>query len=210
MARPLATQELVFTVADSLLAEGGEPSILTVQARIGGGSYSTVKRYLDLWRQQRQAAEQAAPPLPAELEARALDFARGVWGLAASEAQQLAQQARDEASSQVLGVRQELAEARNEIGRLEAVETELSAQLEHGQALLRESERALADAQGQLRRVTELEQALSAQRAELASAHQAAMDQALAMGRLTGEADALRVQMRELMATLKTGRGKAT
>ena len=203
MARPVATQELVTAAAESVLAEGGEPSILTVQARIGGGSYSTVKRYLDLWRQQRQAAEQAAPPLPAELEARALDFARGVWGLAASEAQQLAQQARDEASSQVLGVRQELAEARNEIGRLEAIETELATQLEQGRALLREHERALAEAQGQLLRVAELEQTLGAQRAELATAHQGAMEQALAVGRLTGEAEALRTQVRELMATLK-------
>ena len=50
MAKALVTQDRVFEVADVLTARGEEPSILSVQAAIGGGSYSTVKRYLDLWK----------------------------------------------------------------------------------------------------------------------------------------------------------------
>jgi len=47
MAKPIVTQELVTSIADELHAAGVEPSILMVQERIGAGSYTTVKRYLD-------------------------------------------------------------------------------------------------------------------------------------------------------------------
>ena len=47
MAKSVVTQERVFEVADALTERGEEPGILSVQATIGGGSYSTVKRYLD-------------------------------------------------------------------------------------------------------------------------------------------------------------------
>ena len=54
MARPLATKELVFDAASSLVSDGTEPSIVNVQAKIGGGSYTTIKRYLDAWNVQRE------------------------------------------------------------------------------------------------------------------------------------------------------------
>lgn len=53
MAKPIVTQERVNETADALVATGEEPSIITVQARIGGGSYTTIKRYLDVWKQQQ-------------------------------------------------------------------------------------------------------------------------------------------------------------
>ncbi len=49
MAKALVTREAVFEAADVLAAAGDDPSILAVQGRIGGGSYSTVKRFLDTW-----------------------------------------------------------------------------------------------------------------------------------------------------------------
>ena len=40
----------VFKTADTLLAEGIEPTVITLQERIGGGSYITIKRHLSVWR----------------------------------------------------------------------------------------------------------------------------------------------------------------
>lgn len=61
MARQIVTSERVAEIANALVLEGQEPSIVAVQAQIGGGSYSTVKRYLDVWRQERAEAAASAP-----------------------------------------------------------------------------------------------------------------------------------------------------
>lgn len=49
MATPIATPQAVFSACEALASEGVRPSILLVQQRLGGGSYSTVKRHLDAW-----------------------------------------------------------------------------------------------------------------------------------------------------------------
>jgi hypothetical protein len=72
MARQIVTQHAVNEAAEALILEGSEPSILAVQSRIGGGSYSTVKRFLDVWKQERAEAATAAPDTPPEVQALSL------------------------------------------------------------------------------------------------------------------------------------------
>jgi multidrug resistance efflux pump len=103
----------------------------------------------------------------------------------------------------VAAVRADLVGATAEIARLEAVESTQAATIEAQQAKLREVELALADAQAQARRVSELEQGLAHLRLELEAARKEATDKAVEAGRLAGEADALRAQVRELMAAIK-------
>ncbi|NJO82347.1 MAG: hypothetical protein HC828_05715 [Blastochloris sp.] len=52
----MVTRKVVFAEADALVAGSKGPSIIAVQTRIGGGNYSTVKRFLDVWK-----AEGATP-----------------------------------------------------------------------------------------------------------------------------------------------------
>lgn len=203
MARQIVTQHAVTEIADALILEGLEPSIVAVQSRIGGGSYSTVKRFLDVWRLEKAEAATAAPDTPAEVQAKGQEFARAVWALATREAQREAQQAKDEASAEVASVRSDLAEATTEIARLEGVESDQAATIEQQAAKLRDAELALAEAQAQARRVPELEKSLAGIRAELDAARKEATSKAVEAGRLTGEAEALRAQVRELMAAIK-------
>lgn len=203
MARQIVTQQAVTEAAEALIVEGAEPSIVAVQARIGGGSYSTVKKCLDVWKQQRAEAATAAPDTPAEVQAKGQEFARIVWALASREAQAEAQQAKDEAQAEVAAVRGELAEATNEIARLEGVEASQAATIDQQAAKLREVELALAEAQTQARRVGELEKSLADLRAELDASRKDATDKAVEAGRLAGEAEALRAQVRELMDAIK-------
>lgn len=203
MARQIVTQQAVTEAAEALIVEGAEPSIVAVQARIGGGSYSTVKKFLDVWKQQRAEAATAAPETPAEVQAKGQEFARIVWALASREAQAEAQQAKDEAQAAVAAVRVELAEATNEIARLEGVEAAQAATIDQQAAKLREVELALAEAQTQARRVAELEKSLADLRAELDASRKDATDKAVEAGRLAGEAEALRAQVRELMDAIK-------
>lgn len=203
MARQIVTQNAVTEAAEALIVEGAEPSIVAVQARIGGGSYSTVKKFLDVWKQQRAEAATAAPETPAEVQAKGQEFARIVWALASREAQAEAQQAKDEAQAEVAAVRVELAEANNEIARLEGVESAQAETIDQQAAKLREVELALAEAQTQARRVPELEKSLADLRAELDASRKEATDKAVEAGRLAGEAEALRAQVRELMDAIK-------
>lgn len=203
MARQIVTQQAVAEAAEALIVEGAEPSIVAVQARIGGGSYSTVKKCLDVWKQQRAEAATAAPDTPAEVQAKGQEFARAVWALASREAQAEAQQAKDEAHAEVAAVRVELADAHNEIARLEGVEASQAATIDQQAAKLREVELALAEAQTQARRVGELEKSLADLRAELDASRKEATDKAVEAGRLAGEAEALRAQVRELMDAIK-------
>ena len=49
MATALITQEMVNSAADALLAEGIEPSSSSVQKRLGIGSFTTAKKFLDAY-----------------------------------------------------------------------------------------------------------------------------------------------------------------
>lgn len=207
MARQIVTLQAVTDIADALVAEGLEPSILAVQSRIGGGSYSTVKRYLDAWKQARAQMDAGVTATPAAIQAKGLEFAQVVWAAATREAQREAQAIKEEARAEVTAVRADLTGANTEIARLEAVEAAQLATLEAQQARLREMDLLLADAQAQARRVPELEQMLLQQRQELQrqleAARKEATDKAVEAGRLAGEAEALRAQVRDLMAAIK-------
>lgn len=203
MARQIVTQQAVNEVADALVTEGLDPSIMAVQSRIGGGSYSTVKRCLDAWKQERMSVGAGVADTPAAVQAKGQEFILTVWTLAAREAQREVQATKDEAKAQVAAVYADLTGATAEIARLESVESTQSATIESLQVKLREVELALAEAQAQARRVPELEGAMARLRLDLDACRNEATEKAVEAGRVAGEADALRAQLRELMLTIK-------
>ena len=203
MARQIVTQEAVTEAVLALIAEGAEPSILAVQGRVGGGSYTTIKRYLDVWRQQRAEAQSSAPDTPVEVQAKGQEFARAVWALASREAQRDAQHAKDEAAAQVTAIRGELAQASSEITRLERVESEQAAVIEQLRVKLREVELALAESQALSRRIPDLEKSLADTRVELEVSRKDVTARAVEAGRLAGEAETLRGQVQELMSAIR-------
>jgi len=79
MAKPVVTEALVFTVADQLQAGGTEPTIIMVQERIGGGSYTTVKRYLDAWKQHQTRQPVVEVPAEVTVQGMAAMVMHGPW-----------------------------------------------------------------------------------------------------------------------------------
>lgn len=204
MPRPIVTQEAVNQIANALIAEGATPSILAVQARIGAGSYTTVKKYLDAWKQAQTQTQPSGTEPPDDVKAKGAELARYVWALAEKVAQQEAQAVKTEAREQVMAVQNELAAAMAEIARLEHVEAQQSEAIERQQTRLREAELALAEARAQAQRVPELEQTITQVRAELDTARHEVTQKSVEAGRLSGEAEALRAQVRELLATINS------
>lgn len=208
MARAIVTQALVNDAAEALVAVGEEPSIIAVQERIGGGSYTTVKRHLEIWKAQQQ--QPPAVELPGEIAARGSAFIRELWATAAALAEQRSAQVREEAQRQVAASQAALVNAEAVIARMES-EAEQQAQrlaeLEAANAQMREElAQARSVAQVAEARSTELAKQVEAlqrqaqQRdAELTEARTAALEQA----RLAGELTALQRQLAEQSALVE-------
>lgn len=201
--REIASYELVCEAANALVVDGGEPSIVAVQSRIGGGSYSTVKKHLAAWAEQRAKETITVPAIPAEVLAKTQELGRAVWAIAAAVAQQEIQKVKESAQAEVTAVRNELMEATGVIARLEGIEAEQSAALDAYQVKLREAELKLVEAKTKAERVAELEQSLAEALGVLDQFRNEARDRAVELGTLNGEVTALRSQVRELTTALK-------
>lgn len=208
MSRSMITEDLVNSTADTLVAEGTDPSIVAVQARIGGGSFTTVKRFLDRWRANRAAGAAATLDIPPEVDAKGKEFVLATWSLAKQMAYKESLSAKEAAAAEVGAVRVELAQVLQEVARLETNEMQLRETCTTQESKIREMEIALADAQAQARRATELEKTLEAVRGELKAAEKTATTHAVEAGRAAGEISALRQQSQDLMDTLKSFRRK--
>ena len=124
MARSGVTREQVFETADALVREGQNPTVLSVRARLGGGSPNTITPLLAEWKalhERKQADSIPAVPEPVET------MLRQVWGAAWQEAQGQLSGEREALASARKALEQERAEMLAEIERLDS---ELSAALE--------------------------------------------------------------------------------
>ena len=180
-------------------AEGLDPSIVNVKARIGAGSYTTVKKFLDRWKEERSAKSAAAPPTPPELEATGQEFTRRLW----IQASTVAEEGTAAADAEIAAIRQDLNDARSEIARLEALEAEQAERLRHSEARLRKTELQLAEAKTKAGRLDELETAARTLKDELTAARQEAKEQSLAAATKTGEIEALKTQVQQLLASMR-------
>jgi hypothetical protein len=216
MAKALVTQGAVFEVADVLLAAGEEPSIIAVQERIGGGSYSTVKRYLDDWKVQRQVTQQQAMEVPEEIVARGNEFMRKLWAVATTLAEQRVAQLRDDAQRQVADARAALATAETAIARLESDNDVQAQQLSEQQQRLAQlvedltqarsvAQIAQARADEQAQRVRDLQRELDLahqQIAQLTEEIRQARTATIEQARQEGELVALRQQLQDQAALI--------
>ena len=202
--REIASYETVCEAANVLVVEGVEPSIVAVQRRIGGGSYSTVKKHMASWAEQRAREAVSVPAIPAEVVAKTQEFGRAVWAMAAAGAQQEIQKVKESAQAEVAAVRNELMEATGVIARLEGIEAEQLTALDVSQVRLREAELKVVEAQTKAERVAELEKSLAETLAALEHFRNEARDRAVEVGTLNGEVKALRNQVRDLTVALKT------
>lgn len=210
MSKPIATPEAIEAAILAIISEGKEPSIILIQERIGGGSFSTVKRGFDAWKQRRAHDAAAAPPAPAEIVDRGLGFVQELWALAHRQSQRDVDAVRTQSQEQVAQARAEAEEATQEVARLERVESDQAVRIESLEAQLAESQRALGEARIQAARANDLERDLAAVRGELSTMREKAQERSDQASRLMGERDAALAHVRELTAVLRDAGGKQT
>lgn len=205
MAKPLATFESVSSAAMGILAEGKEPTLTEVQRRTGG-SYTTVKRYLQEWLDQRESEAQSTA-LPAEVEARGRTFVQGLYAHAVRAANAAVAEPLAQAQDAQKKAEGRLAGAEAEVQRLEAVEQDQAAQLQELGERVRGLEMTLASRDAALAEKSAAaarleEQLAEAQRAQAAAAREAAELRAAARTHeaLQGQMEALQRQIQGLAA----------
>lgn len=193
MPKKLVTEEMVAQVAEELRTEGSEPTTKKLKERIGAGSYTTIQRYLELWREKQ--SQLSAVALPEELSELARRFACGAWDLASRVAAEEVSEAKQQAAAIQAAARTEAQDAYAEIRRLEGVVTEQEAELSERASAQQQAEIDLAQLRVEVVRIAGLEAALRESQEALA----AKSDDA---ARYRGESDALKAQLSALLDSL--------
>lgn len=160
--RTLVTADAVFAAADSLVAQGKNPSLRAVRRELGGGSFGSIGPFLQSWRRARsEDAEDEdggepgpLPPGVASALDRLMAAARDV-----SESVQQASRSEAESASEAARWREEIKQlqslAETQIGSLRAERDSL-------QAKLAAAEEELEDLREWRRRAVQHMKALSA------------------------------------------------
>ena len=125
MSRHFANRRSVFLAASALQAEGIRPTLLSVKNRLGGGSYSTIRRYLDeleaQWSKRDQRTPEDAPlgsctvETPRHILEKSAELGRVLWAMVIHEANQQTQEAKDVAKNQLIVLSQALHLAEAEV-----------------------------------------------------------------------------------------------
>jgi tripartite-type tricarboxylate transporter receptor subunit TctC len=150
MPKQIATYDAVAQAAEALLTENQDPTLIAIQERIGG-SFSTIKRHLDVWAAKRQSIQ--AIQVPPSLAEQGIVLVRDIWRAAEAQAHQAVHAIKRESERLVAAADQHTAEALAAIERLEHTnETQastiatLQADLEHHRAATTAAQTALATA----------------------------------------------------------------
>lgn len=139
MAREGITQAQVFNAADAISSAGQNPTVASIRAKLGTGSFTTITAHLRAWKEQVITSEPETSDVPEEVTAALGRAAEIVWKAANEHFARELAALRKAADDNTLKAYAEADEARAEIERLEEVvendrET-ITAQAEHVQDL---------------------------------------------------------------------------
>jgi septal ring factor EnvC (AmiA/AmiB activator) len=149
MPRKGVTYDQVANAAQTIKNRGLEPTIHAVRTELGNaGSYSTISQHLARWRSET-ADKVDAKALPPEAENAALTAITTLWNIAVKYATQETAAVRQEAEDNRQRLERELAEAKEEIARLEAAQEMMTATLDEQEQALRTQRHALAQIEGE-------------------------------------------------------------
>lgn len=166
----IATQEAVATAVESLIAEGLEPTLERVRAKLGGGSYTTINRALAEVVQARQAGHAKTADIPADLMEIGQKAVAAVYSAVQKQTMATIEALEVDARRQVESAQAARAEAALEVERLERELESSGEELEQARRLTQEvgsrAERAEARNEAQQTEATRLNRDLATARSE--------------------------------------------
>lgn len=183
--------------AERLKAEGKKVTAVSMRQALGGGSYDTIYKYLNLWESRRPTAvvKEEIPVIPPSVQA---GFANA-WRMATEEAAIEIQVIKEKCAEEVNGA---LAQFHGALEAIAQIENERKAEAEATEGLHKliaelkgEVAKAEAEAAAEKARADELREQLKAQQQDRDAALKEAANN-------KGQVEALKSQNAELMAML--------
>ena len=107
----------VFSVADQIITDGGNPTLAAVRKALGGGSFTTISEWMTDWKIHRQAPP-VREPAPAAISEQLNTFAAELWS-----------KAQDLANARLTTEREALESTRHELEHVSQEAAELADQL---------------------------------------------------------------------------------
>lgn len=83
------TQDEVSAAADALLVAKSKVTILAIREKLGRGSFTTVKKFLDHWQSSRSDTQQQSSPVPPQLESLWIEARRAAVAALGAEREAL-------------------------------------------------------------------------------------------------------------------------
>ena len=202
MARPGISFEQVAQAADSMIAEGQQPTIQAVRERLGTGSPNTIHRHLTTWRAARPQVAAAVPELPASLSVAI-----------AAEIERAAAQARAEIEGRLVQCQTEAADlaAAGELleGERDALNDQVAALTTERDTIAGKATQQAADLTDQAQRIEREQQAAESARVELATARLKTEAQAERQAEQAQEIERLRTALEAATAAKVAGEQSA-
>lgn len=160
MAREGITQAQVFNAADAISSTGQNPTVASVRAKLGTGSFTTITAHLRAWKEQVVTSEPEPSDVPEEVTAALGRAAEIVWKAANEHFARELAALRKAADDTTLKAYAEADEAREEIESLEK-------QLEIHSATMSAQEEDLKAFQNRVNALCHQLEQLKTERAEL-------------------------------------------
>ncbi|HEY9869422.1 MAG TPA: DNA-binding protein [Candidatus Obscuribacterales bacterium] len=171
--RAVIDREELFEAADRMAGAGKDVTALALLNALGGGSLTTIYKYLAEWEAGRPKAPQASGS--AEIPDAVQTAFASAWRVAASEAARETAAVKEKAEAEVKAAQKKFEEALEGIQKLEAQAEHDSAQIETLKARVLELEEQLSEARREAAGLRaagdELRQQVKSQQAELERLH---------------------------------------
>lgn len=203
------TKADIWRTADELDAEGIRPTLAAVRKRLGSGSFTTISDAMNEWKSRKAETAPRQEPAPSAVMEQLADAGSAIWAIALAQAEARLDEDRKRIEAEKEAMAERLAEAveladnltlendklREHVAQLEPIERERDKIADQLAEVKRRSAEELARCMEKANRRDS--EAMEARKEAKAANENAA--------RLQGQNEALKEQVANLTAALKTG-----
>ena len=204
------TKQDIWRCADELDAEGIRPTLAAVRKKLGSGSYTTISEAMAEWKNRKQASTlPAQEPLPAAFSEQLAETGNALWAIALAHANARFDEDRKQIEADKAAISQQLAEAIELADTFTRENDQLRERVNQLEPMERERDK-LADQLAEVKRRSGEElnrcmEKLTQRDNEAIEARKQAKEAIERAASLQGQVEALKEQVANLTAVLKTG-----
>lgn len=182
------TKQDIWRAADELDAEGIRPTLAAVRKKLGSGSFTTISDAMAEWKNRKTAAQPSSDPLPVAVNEQLAELGNALWAIALAHANARFDEDRKQIEADKAAISQQLAEA-----------------IELADTFTRENDQLAEVKRRSGEELNRCMEKLTQRDNEAIEARKQAKEAIERAASLQGQVEALKEQVANLTAVLKTG-----